>query len=203
MTSAPTQVTDEQLFLVVGEFFVTFSHLMSITECVTAALISKGGEEEAFKRARIALSHLTAKPLSNAFFSVLKEFETQNWTATDHAILKRARTEMDSLIEQRNRFAHDTWHLGHPNLARPSADSWHTTRTIGTPSAGLRVDFAVQSVESIRSLIRQTKRVGANIRQLSLAGIAGDTCRPELQLRITSTELDGEQVSCIRDHANG
>jgi len=114
MTSAPEQTTNEQLFFAVGEFFVTFSHLISITEYLTAALISKDGEEEAYKRARIAVSNLTAKPLSNAFFSVLKGFETQNWTANDHVILKRTRTEMDSLIAQRNRFAHE-W-PGNPGL---------------------------------------------------------------------------------------
>ena len=203
MTSAPEQATNEQLFFAVGEFFVTFSHLISITEHLTAALISKDGAEEAYKRARIAVSNLTAQPLSNAFFSILKEFETQNWTANDHAILKRARKETDSLIVQRNRFAHDIWHLGHPNLPRPSPDSWHRVRTIGTPSDGLRVDFEVVTVEFIRSLIEQTKRVDANIRQLSLAGIDGDTYRPELHLRIVSIGLGGEQVCCIRDHANG
>lgn len=202
MTSEPENTTNEQLFLAIGEFFVTFSHLISITEYLTAALISKDGDEKAYRRARIAVSNLTAKPLSNAFFSVINEFETQKWTANDHAILKRSRTEMESLVEQRNRFAHDTWHLGHPNLPRPSADSWHRIRTIGTPSAGLRTDFEVVTVEFIRSLIEQTKRVDANIRQLSLAGIAGDTHRPELHLRITRGNSGGEQVTCIRDITN-
>ena len=199
---APEQTTDEQLFLAIGEFFVTFSHLISITEHLTAALISKDGGHEAYRRACVALSNLTAKPLSNAFFSVLKEFETKAWTNNDHAILTRARSEFNSLIEQRNRFAHDTWHLGHPNLPRPSPDSWQIIRTIGTPKVGLRMDYKTVTVDFIKNLTEQTKRIDQNIRLLSLAGIGDDTHRPELHLRITPNGSGGEQVDRIREHEN-
>lgn len=196
------QSTDDQLFLAIGEFFVTFSHLISITEFLTATLISKGGDNDAYKRARIAVSNFTAQPLSNAFFALIKEFESQSWTDNDQAIVKRARKELDSLIAQRNRFAHDTWHLGHPNLPRPTPDSWHRIRTLGTQSAGLLVEFGTVTTGQIKRLINETKRIDANIRQLALAGIAGDTSRPELHLHILSDESGERVVSLIRN-ANG
>lgn len=202
MTSVRENNCDEQLFHAIGKFFVTLSHLFSITEHLTAALVSKDGDEKAYRRARIAVSNLTAQPLSNAFFSVLKEFETQNWTEEDQAILKQARRELDALIAHRNRFAHDTWHLGHPNLPRPAEDSWHRIRTLGTQNSGLRVDFEIVTVDFIQSLIIETKRIDANIRQLSLSGIGGDTSRPEVHFRIIKTESGQKQLHCIRDIAN-
>ena len=204
MTSLSAQeATDEPLFHAIGEFVVRFSHLTSITEHLTATLISHGGSQDAYKRARIAVSNLTAQPLANAFFAVLKEFETPTWTANDQAILKCARTELDSLIAERNRFAHDSWHLGHPNLPRPSIDSWHRVRTTGTQTAGLRVDFDVIPLDFIRTLIGQTTRIDTVIRTLSLAGIAGDTSRPELLLELTNAESGTKQVDCIKCSADG
>jgi len=194
---------NQLLFLAIGEFFVKFSHLISITEHLTASLISKGGGEDEYKRARIAVSNLTAQPLSNAFFAVLKEFETQNWTSKDQEILKRVRAEMDLLIKQRNRFAHDTWHLGHPNLPRPDSSSWHRIRTVGTQTTGLLVEYKTVTVEQINNLIDQVKRIDANIRQLSLAGIAGDTYRPELHLHITTNGSGDKYVTCIQASASG
>ena len=203
ISTAEQGTTDDQLFRAVGEFFVVFSHLVSITEHLTAALISKDGDRDAYKRALIAVSNLTAHPLSNVFFSVLQEFKTPNWTENDLAILKRSRTEFSSLVEQRNRFAHDVWHLGHPNLPRPGSDSWHRIRTVGKQTAGLLVELDVVTIDTIRSLIDQTKRIDTNIRMLSLAGICGDTSRPELHLKIIVTESGEKLVACVRSSVDG
>ena len=198
-----TKSGSNDLFLAIGEFFVTFSHLISITEYLTAALISKDGDECSYKRARIAVSNLTAQPLSNAFFSVLCEFQTANWTECDREILKAARSEFDNLISIRNRFAHDTWHLGHPNLPRPAPDSWHRIRTFGSQKSGLVVQSEVATVEQVQQLIALTKRIDSNVRQLSLAGVAGDEYRPELHLKFVADAAGKKNVMCTRDAPNG
>lgn len=170
---------------------------------MTASLISKDGNEKSYKRARIAVSNLTAQPLANAFFSLLKEFETHNWTTNDKSLVKNARVEMDTLIAQRNRFAHDIWHLGHPNLPQPSPDTWHRIRTIGTPKHGLLTEFEEITIDQIRNLIHDAKRIDTNIRQLSLAGIASDDYRPELHMKFFIDESGKKQVVCILHNSNG
>lgn len=188
MESAASEqpVPVEELFSAIGEFFVAFSGLIAILEHLTAALIARDGDDGAYRRARIAVSGLTAQPLSDSFFAIMQEFESEDWSDTDRAILQQARREMDALIHQRNRVAHDIWHLGHPNLPRPDSESWHKIRTTRSQRSGLSVQFDVVTIESIRKLIDQARRIGANIRLLALAGIAGNGHRPEKNLVIVS-----------------
>lgn len=192
----------DKLFIAIGKFLVSFSELISITEHLTSLLLSEGGNEDVYRKARIVVSNSTAKPLADSFFSLLKDFETKKWTGDDELIVKEARKEFDNLIKKRNRFAHDVWHLGHPNLPRPSHDSWHSIRSFGSPRSGLKTEFEEITIDKIESWIKHTKRIDVNIRQLALAGLGGEEYRPGLHMKI---HLVGNcrRVVCNKDIESG
>ena len=174
------------------------SQLVSILEYLTASLIAVGGDEDSARRARIAVSGLTAQPLSNAFFSVVAEFETSDWSENDREIIKKCRKEIDLLISRRNRSLHDVWHLGHPNFPRPSLVSWNRTRTLGTPNKGYDVQHEEVSIESLNVLTKDSQNLLSIVSIISLVGIAGESHRPELLLRI-ETSPTGAKVVKLSD----
>ncbi len=188
------QSNDELLlYAAIGEFIVKFSHLNSMFEFLTASIIAKNGDKSSHRRASAAVVGLTAQPLVDSFFSVLTEARDIPWSQTDKEILKEFRKELNPLIAERNRIAHDVWSLGHPNRPRPSDDAWERIRFSKSATSGYLSSATPISADQLNRLSEKAVRLNSVIRTLALAGITGDSHAPSESFHIIEGP-DGRRV---------
>lgn len=98
---------------------VEFSQLQHMTEFMTVIAVTQDEDKESWQRAWAVLSGRTAQPVVHSFFSLCVQLKQDEWTSEDFTLLKAARKEIQNIIEERNRVAHDVWSLGHPNSPLP------------------------------------------------------------------------------------
>lgn len=118
---------------------VEFSQLQHMTEFMTVIAVTQDEDKDSQARAWAVLSGRTAQPVVHSFFSLCVELKQDEWSSEDFALLKAARKEIQDIIEERNRIAHDVWSLGHPNYPVPEeSDALRFKYSISAPQGALR-----------------------------------------------------------------
>jgi hypothetical protein len=99
----------EAMYRALGHFFVEFSQLLHAMESTTAFYLA-GGRHPRFVQA--VLSGREAKPIIDGYFALCIEVGNEHWSDDDRQSMRAFRKEIVSLMEDRNRFAHETWFVG-------------------------------------------------------------------------------------------
>lgn len=169
--------------MALGRFFASFSTFHSITELMVFHLLNPQGDKLALKRTRTVLAGLTTQPIVDSFFSLIADLNQDSWNETDKKLVKLVRIASNDIITTRNRFAHDTWTLGHPNLPLPQGASAFRTETKKSTS---RVLSQVNHLITIAEIERNVDRIELTRDCVSYLAICGldDKVRPTSHLEI-------------------
>ncbi len=108
MESKEQEELNNQIYLSLGKFVVSFSHLLHALEESTIFLFGLGPDGARTILIKAALTDRTAYPISSAFFSVFYQ-KWGDFVTNDDLIMKVLRKEIQDLIEKRNRIMHDSW----------------------------------------------------------------------------------------------
>jgi hypothetical protein len=165
----------DAVYHAIGRFFVAFSHLHSTAELLVVHLLASDDP----RRAWAAISGSTTQPIAETFFSILCEVAADEWTREDHALVLHARKQIDGLISERNRIAHDIWSLGeHPNRPLPDGSHAERIRYGRSPKSGVVVTASPVTVLELHELFNKTERLRAVLRALSLTGLPNSHKKP-------------------------
>jgi hypothetical protein len=138
----------DHIYRAIGRFMVEFSQLQHMIEYMTVISVTQDEDKESWARAWAVLSGRTAQPVVNAFFSLCVEIKQDEWSSDDFALLKSVRKEIQHIIEERNRIAHDVWSLGHPNYPVPEgSDALRFKYSVSTRQGALRAATPITVAE--------------------------------------------------------
>ena len=156
MATIEQELVNQETYLALGQFVVSFSHLLHSLEVSTVQLLDLGLDHKKSLLVKAALADRTASPITSSFFSVFFEKWGELITEDDARIMKALRTEIQSLVEQRNRFMHDAW----MNTTGGGKDS-HPMSTMRVRAHGKGAEYVCLEMtpQNIKNLIDCTKRV--------------------------------------------
>ena len=174
-TSRRSDQGADAVYHAIGKFFVAFSHLHSTAELLVVHLLAS----EDPRRSWAAVSGSTTQPIVETFFSILYEVASDGWTKDDRVLVLSARRQIDALISERNRIAHDIWSLGgHPNRPLPDGSDAERIRYGRSPKRGAVVTATPVTVQELHELFDTTERLRAVLRALSLAALRNPHPKP-------------------------
>ena len=104
MTTPEQQQLNERTCLALGRFVIAFSNVLFALETSTVFLLNANRN-----LAQAVLADRTARPIAMSFFSLFHARWDNLLTDGDKQIINCLRTELDYLIDTRNRLMHDAW----------------------------------------------------------------------------------------------
>lgn len=170
------------VYRAIGRFIVELSHLQSTTELMVVHLLCPSGKEEDHKRAWAVIGGRTAQPVADSFFALLSEVKRDEWSDEDFRVVHAVRMQLDTLIAERNRNAHDVWSLGHPNRPIPEEGQAERVRFLSSPRDGAVVRGHPVTVRDLDALSAKAERVRSHIRDLGWIAMPGTEATPSEQL---------------------
>ena len=193
MTQPSAGKMSTELHELIGKFIAAFSRLHGILEYVALLLICRDGPIELYERASISIAGLTTQPLSNIVFSLITQSRGESWSPEDKALVKQCRKEIDLLIAERNRVAHDVWASipqEEPNEAGPP---WIRSRRLASPLKGQLLSAAEINASYLSDQSIHVDRLMYAVQILAITAI-GDLRVPlSATLEIRST-AQGEKI---------
>lgn len=169
--SSSADLIGQELPLALGNFVMAFSRLCGILEYTALLLMCKSGPEDLFERAAIPISGLTAQPLANIVFSLITQARLGRWTEEDLGLMKECRKELNSLIEERNRIAHDVW----ASIPEESTDGvevrWGRYRRRLSPTSGAHIARSLITIAEIEIQSQHAERLMLVIQTLAVTAI--------------------------------
>jgi len=181
----PSKTTKDVLYTALGKFFVSFSTFHSITELMVLHLLNPRGDALSLKRTRTVLAGLTTQPVVDSFFCLIADLNQDTWNEIDKNFVKLVRVASNDIITTRNRFAHDTWALGHPNLPLPQDASAFRVETKKSTSTGFIQVSHLITIEEIERNVEKIELTRDCVSYLALCGL-DDKVRPTSYLEIGS-----------------
>jgi len=179
----------DNIYRAIGKFVVEFSQLQHMMEYMTVVALSQDGDRESSDRAWAVVSGRTAQPVVDGFFSLCVQIYKNEWTEEDFALLKAARKEIQNLIEERNRLAHDVWSLGHPNYPVPEGFDALRFKYGTSASKGALRSARPVTVSELDAMSNKLRRLNSFVRQVGLlmcfppGGQKEDSGAPQVSLQ--------------------
>lgn len=159
MVSKEQEELNNQIYLSLGKFVVSFSHLLHALEESTIFLFGLGPDGARTILIKAALTDRTAYPISSAFFSVFFQKWGDLVTDDDLKIMKVLRKEIQDLIEKRNRIMHDAW-MGQTVGGDPGP---HPMSLLRVRAHGKGADYESREYvpEAVRLIAEDAKRLAS------------------------------------------
>lgn len=168
--SSKGELAKIHVFQAIGEFMVAFSQLHHALHMNICSALSQGGPSDAFRIAFTALGERGTQDTLNSFFALCHETKQSIWKREDFEILSSLRGEIQLIIEERNRLAHDLWTVGYPYQDPPEGFQAVRVRNHSSPKRGyifsskpFQVEDLHRKVEAIRRIIPIISFIGAGV----------------------------------------
>ena len=171
MTNSSADLKSQELPLALGNFVMAFSRLCGILEYTAQLLMCRSGPEDLFERVATPISGLTAQPLANIVFSLIAQARLGRWTNEDLSLLKECRKELNNLIEERNRIAHDVWASIPEESTDGVEDRWGRYRRRLSPTSGAHIARSLITIAEIEMQSRHADRLMLVIQTIAVAAI--------------------------------
>lgn len=168
----------------IGRFIVSFSHLQSITELMIVHWLAPDGESDSHQRVWAVISGQTMQVIADSFFSLCNQIKSSEWSKEDFFVIRCVKKEIDALISERNRIAHDVWSLGHPNRPLPENSDAERVRFGRSPNKGATMDRHPVTVSDLEALTATANRLRNVITHMGAMGLSASVGSPTEQLEI-------------------
>lgn len=99
----------DSTYVALGKFFAEFSQFQHQVEVSTAFVLAGG---RSINLAFTVLVGREATAAVDGYFRLCAEIGSEHWSDDDRHVMRVLRRDVQSLIEARNRFAHDIWQIG-------------------------------------------------------------------------------------------
>ena len=134
------EALNEETQIALGKFVIAFSHVLVYLEHSTTQLHRLSGNP-LNEEAQAKLAKKTAGPLAEEFYKAFKDYWNGSLTSTDSAVFEQIESEVNQLVEDRNRVMHDAW-LTTTDACEETAQEMATLRVF---AAGKRVAYEMKS----------------------------------------------------------
>ena len=114
---------------------------------------------------------------------MIADLNQDPWDEIDKKVVKLVRIASNDIITTRNRFAHDTWSLGHPNLPLPREASALRVETKKSTSKGFSQVIHPITIDEIEKYIEKIELTRDSVSYLAICGL-DDKIRPTSHLEI-------------------
>lgn len=168
----------------IGRFVVAFSYFHSTTELMVVHLLSPTRTESDQKRAWAVISGGTTQPVVDALFALCREIKGDEWSEADFHVITSVRKDIQRLISERNRIAHDVWSLGHPNRPLPEGSDAERVRFSSSPAKGTAVSGTPVTVADLNLLTEDADRLRAVVRQIGALALSSSVGTPASDLEV-------------------
>lgn len=174
----------DAIYHAIGRFVVAFSYFHNNVELMVVHLLSLSETEADRERGWAAVSGLSTRKIVGSLLALCKEMKRNDWSVQDFDVLSCVELEIEPLVEQRNRIAHDVWSFGHPNRPLHDGSLAERVRFVRSQSKEAVVAGEPITVADLNLLIDQSDRLCAVVRHIGAMVLSPSVGSPVDQLEM-------------------